>query len=116
MSEDKRKLKEMAEMLRKGATMLNQICPECKVPLFRLKDGTVICPSCKRKVLFVSEDDASQLPIMAKLKLEEALSAKIVMLADKINNTMDLDELCKLAETASVILNLMDELKSRKGK
>ncbi|MEE9594686.1 MAG: Sjogren's syndrome/scleroderma autoantigen 1 family protein [Candidatus Hydrothermarchaeales archaeon] len=38
-------IKEMADMLLKGARMLQYHCDKCKSPLFQ-KDGKVICPVC----------------------------------------------------------------------
>jgi UPF0148 protein len=45
--------KKMAELLKAGNVMLNDFCPDCKVPLFKLKDGKIICPSCNRTVIYV---------------------------------------------------------------
>ncbi|MCD6324062.1 MAG: hypothetical protein J7L55_03020 [Desulfurococcales archaeon] len=37
-------LRRMAELLRTGAVMLNETCPICGLPLFRLRSGEVVCP------------------------------------------------------------------------
>jgi UPF0148 protein len=47
-------MKQMAELLRKGATMLNETCPECNTPLFKLKDGSLVCPMCNKPVVYAS--------------------------------------------------------------
>ncbi|HVP23710.1 MAG TPA: Sjogren's syndrome/scleroderma autoantigen 1 family protein [Conexivisphaerales archaeon] len=45
MSETKNRQKLMAEMMRRGATLLQEPCPECGGILLRFK-GKDICPSC----------------------------------------------------------------------
>ena len=37
-------LKRMSDLLRSGATMLDQSCPLCGSPLFKLKTGEIVCP------------------------------------------------------------------------
>ncbi len=37
-------LQRMAELLRSGAVMLDQTCPICGLPLFKLRSGEIICP------------------------------------------------------------------------
>ncbi len=46
----------MAELLRLGYTMLNDACPNCNSPIFRDKNGEMICPSCNRKVIIMKEN------------------------------------------------------------
>jgi uncharacterized Zn finger protein (UPF0148 family) len=45
----------MADLLRKGYTMLNLACPNCKNPIFRSKSGDMICPKCNKPVIFSEE-------------------------------------------------------------
>jgi UPF0148 protein len=47
----------MADLLRKGYTMLNLSCPVCNNPVFRDKNGDKFCPICNRKVLIVDNYD-----------------------------------------------------------
>lgn len=49
--------KRMAELLKAGNIMLSDFCPDCKVPLFKLKDGKIICPSCNRTVVYVKHGE-----------------------------------------------------------
>ncbi|MEM2791177.1 MAG: Sjogren's syndrome/scleroderma autoantigen 1 family protein, partial [Thermofilaceae archaeon] len=50
-------VRKMAAMLKSGAAMLEQTCPFCNVPLFRLKTGEVVCPSCGQRFVIVSSDE-----------------------------------------------------------
>ncbi len=45
----------MADLLRKGYTMLNLACPNCKNPIFRSKSGDMFCPKCNKPVIFSEE-------------------------------------------------------------
>ena len=38
--------------------MLNEACPECNTPIFRDKNGELICASCNRKVIIVKDNKA----------------------------------------------------------
>jgi len=49
-------LKKMADMLRRGATMLSEQCPVCSSPLFKLHDET-FCVKCNRRVVIVKEGE-----------------------------------------------------------
>lgn len=46
----------MADLLRKGYTMLNYACPSCKNPIFKSKSGEMFCPACNKPVIFAKED------------------------------------------------------------
>ncbi|ABU82382.1 Sjogren's syndrome/scleroderma autoantigen 1 family protein [Ignicoccus hospitalis] len=37
-------VKRAAQLLKEGATMLPETCPICGSPLYKLKDGTIVCP------------------------------------------------------------------------
>ncbi|RLE53120.1 MAG: hypothetical protein DRJ26_03750 [Candidatus Methanomethylicota archaeon] len=112
MDDDRAKLKEMADLLRSGATMLPQICPECSAPLFKLKTGEIICPVCKRKVIFTKESEQiKELSIIATAKLEEVLSFKLLKVAEEIEKTDDIDKLCRLAELAKSILDIIVKIR-----
>jgi UPF0148 protein len=48
MSED---VKRMADLLKSGATMLSDVCPECGSPLFKVK-GDIFCAKCNKPVVY----------------------------------------------------------------
>lgn len=76
MSED---LKRMAELLKAGASMMEEACPQCGSPLFKLTSGEVYCAKCNRKVLIVRSDEeaVSALTPMTLASLEETLTANL---------------------------------------
>lgn len=62
-------VKKAAELLRQGATMLEEACPICKMPLFKLKNGDVVCP-VHGKVYIVKSDDEEKI-VKRNLQLDE---------------------------------------------
>ena len=49
-------IRNMADLLKRGATLLNETCPECNTLLFR--DGEhIFCPSCQRRVVIVQDQE-----------------------------------------------------------
>jgi UPF0148 protein len=69
----------MAELLKAGATLLEEACPQCNSPLFKLSSGEIYCAKCDRKVLIVKSDEevASALTPMALSTLEETLTVNL---------------------------------------
>ncbi len=53
-------IKKMADLLRSGYSMLNEACPECNNPIFRDKEGNLLCPTCNKKVVIVKNDSSFQ--------------------------------------------------------
>ena len=105
-------IKKMAELLRSGATMLQDACPVCNSPLFKV-DGKTLCAKCgytPASSKKVSTRPDSVMEALAKLNL--TVARKVDGLEVEIANTTDLDKLSKLAELALVflrILYLLDE-------
>lgn len=60
MSSDDRSevVKRMSDLMKSGAVMLEQTCPLCGLPLFRLKSGEVVCPVHGPVKIVKSEDEA----------------------------------------------------------
>ncbi|MCS7368564.1 MAG: hypothetical protein NDF57_02515 [archaeon GBS-70-058] len=116
-----RKIKEMAELLKEGATMLSYICPDCKVPLFRLKNGIIICPSCKRRVILSIETDlkgeALERGITNKFEfkiyvenLKEKIYNKINMMLEEINDINDPNKINNILSIIERLIRILKEL------
>ena len=75
-SKDPRIVKKMAELMLQGAIMLAETCPLDGLPLFRLKNGSVVCPVHGRIILVSDEKEAEELAIDNTLWRLEALAAK----------------------------------------
>jgi UPF0148 protein len=77
----------MAELLKSGASMLSETCPDCGTPLFR-KGNETFCPNCNKPVVIVRSAE-QETRLMADRILEDSeqtLLAKIreVNLAMKV--------------------------------
>ncbi len=110
MSEDKLTIKKMAQLLKSGATMLDKTCPKCHVPLFRLKSGEIICPSCgQRFVIVQSEEEEIKVYVDEALKeLERLLTIKIYKINSKIRKTEDLSDLSETMKNIYEILKVIE--------
>ena len=108
-------IKRMADLLRQGTTLTELSCPACVSPLFRLKDGTLWCAKCEKKVIVVKEgDEAEQVASAAMDKLEAALLLKVQQIQDKIQQTEDVTEIQKLSTALSELLSNLEIIKKMK--
>lgn len=107
-------MREMAEMLRKGAKMLSMSCPECGNPLFQMKSGEVICPRCKREVRILKEgEDATQ--VTRNDSLEMTLARKLTAVQGQLDAEQDAARIRELTETLIVLLDAIHRLKGEKN-
>lgn len=67
----------MADLLKSGATMLQEQCPECNSPLFRI-NGEIWCPRDNKRVMIVKEGEEPPVEISSSLAdVERTILAKI---------------------------------------
>lgn len=105
----------MADLLRQGTTLTELSCPACFSPLFRLKDGTLWCAKCEKKVIVVKEgEEAEKTASVAMDKLEATLLSKVQDIQGKIQRTEDVDELQKLSTALSELLSNLEKIKKMK--
>lgn len=75
-------IKKMSELLRTGAVMLSATCPDCKVPLFKLRSGEIICPSCDRRVVFAADEQEAKRVVTEQTVISEAESVVLEKISD----------------------------------
>ncbi len=63
-------VKRMAELLKSGAAMLPETCPECGTPLFRRGNET-FCPNCNKPVVIIRSAE-QETRFMADRVLEDS--------------------------------------------
>ncbi|MEM0037313.1 MAG: Sjogren's syndrome/scleroderma autoantigen 1 family protein [Zestosphaera sp.] len=69
-------VKRMSDLMRSGAVMLEQTCPLCGLPLFRLRSGEVVCPVHGAVKIVKSEDEAVEAVTSAVLREFEKVIAR----------------------------------------
>ena len=86
----------MTDLLRSGATMLQDHCPQCNSPLFRVgKD--VLCPRCNRRVIIVKEGEEQLVAASSLLDdVEKTILLKIQEVNQQLKGEKDLANLEKL--------------------
>jgi uncharacterized Zn finger protein (UPF0148 family) len=112
---EEKHIKRMADLLRQGTTLIELSCPACASPLFRLKDGTLWCAKCEKKVIVVKEGEETEKAAGAAMdKLEATLLAKVQEIQNKIQQTENVDELHKLSTALSELLSNLEKIKKIK--
>lgn len=105
-------MKQMAELLRSGATMLSHSCPECASPLFRLKTGEIWCARCQRKVVIVAEGEEAMVESGAQLaSVEKALIDKLVTLGGRLSQEESPSEIGETARVMDSVLAALERLR-----
>jgi uncharacterized Zn finger protein (UPF0148 family) len=109
-------IKRMADLLRQGSTLTQLVCPACASPLFKLKDGTLWCAKCEKKVIVVKEGEEPTRVAgsMALESLEATLLAKIQEIQNKMQHIENVKELEKLGKTLSEILENLERVRKMK--
>lgn len=121
-------IKNMAELLRSGNTMLNMACPVCNNPIFRKREGDTFCPTCNRSVLIISNEtlqnnirkgngiqNNTKQEINSQNRqnevfnlLEEILIEKIEMISKKLRNE---DQLYLIEKYTNILAKYFDILR-----
>ena len=103
-------MKEMAVLLRQGARMLGQSCPECGTPLFQMKSGEFVCPMFKRPVKFVQEG-ADEESVVQQGSLEATLKTKLNEVQGKLESENDPVKVGELTDTLIKLLDALERVK-----
>ncbi|RLE43353.1 hypothetical protein DRJ16_03880 [Candidatus Woesearchaeota archaeon] len=108
----------MARLLKEGAIMLQNTCPSCNTPLFKLRSGEVICPSCGQRYIIVSSDEeelAARINVTIS-SLERSIVKKLNELIILLSKTKDLDDLNNVSRSISGLLKILIDTRTiRKG-
>ncbi|MCY3411406.1 MAG: hypothetical protein INQ03_07210 [Candidatus Heimdallarchaeota archaeon] len=103
-------VKKAAELLIKGAKMLNFSCPQCNNPIFQQKDDRMICISCNQHV--IREDEVEIEPLHQEKKISNSLvdpiQSKIDLLGEQLISEQDPHKILEIAELISKLKKLND--------
>jgi UPF0148 protein len=110
-------VKAMAELLKSGATMLSETCPECGTPLFRRGKET-FCAKCNKPVVIIqtSEDETRLKTDTILESSEQTLMAKIQEVNSALKNETDPDKLVAYGNALSSWLSAIEKLRRLRGK
>jgi UPF0148 protein len=103
-------MRNMGELLRKGATMLSESCPECNTPLFRIKDGSLICPMCNKPVVIVSADADTE-GMAQQRSIDETLLNKVKEIQGKLEVETEPEKINVLLETLMKLLDARERVR-----
>ena len=89
-------IRRMADLLRAGAAMLQERCPICGSPLFRLRSGEVVCPIHGRVHIVRSDEEAARITLRSVLEeLEKTIVAKLAELRGRVSGG-GVEEACEI--------------------
>lgn len=105
-------VKRMAELLKSGATMLQETCPECGTPLFR-KGNETFCPKCNRPVVIIQS--AEQETRLAADRVLETSEQTVLLKIQEVNlamkNETDPDKLIAYGKALASWLDSIEKLR-----
>ncbi len=112
MAEDVRR---MADLLKSGATMLSDICPECGSPLFRVK-GDVFCAKCNKPVVYAraTGPQATVSPSMLFESVEQTIVGKISEANQLLKSEKDPEKLSVYSNLVFGWLSMLEKLRALK--
>ncbi len=105
-------VKKMAELLKSGATMLSETCPECGTPLFR-KGKETSCPKCNKPVIIIQSAE-QETRLMADRILEDSeqtLLSKIREVNQAMKNETDPEKSVAYGNALSSWLTAIEKLR-----
>lgn len=112
MSGDEESVKRMADLLKSGATMLFEHCPQCGSPLFKLHDE-VSCPQCDKRVIIVKAGE--EIPDVSKVDLlsdvEDVVLSKIQEVSLYVSEEKDVSRLEALGSLLSIWLDVLEKVR-----
>jgi len=106
----------MSSLLLSGATMLGEICPDCKVPLFK-KRNDIFCPKCERKAVYAHSDKEIS-AIQQKYSqnelqelVQDVVLGKINYITQKLAGEENFSEVKHLSEILDGLITILIKIK-----
>ena len=105
-------VKKMADLLKSGAAMLSETCPECGTPLFR-KGNETFCPKCNKPVVIIQSVE-QETRLMTDRVLEDSeqiLLGKIRELNLAMRNEREPEKLIEYGNALASWLSSIEKLR-----
>ena len=108
-------VKKMAELLKSGASMLQETCPQCGTPLFR-RGAETFCVKCNRPVVMIrnAEDESRLVADQILESTEQTLLAKIQQLNTALKSENDPSRLLTYGSALKAWLEAIDSIRRLK--
>jgi UPF0148 protein len=108
-------VKRMAELLKSGASMLQETCPQCGTPLFRRGTET-FCAKCNRPVVIIrnAEDETRLMTNQILDGTEQTLLTKIQQVNVALKTETDPSRLLTYGSALKTWLEAIDNLRRLK--
>ena len=105
-------IKRMSDLLRSGATMLSEICPECGSPLFKVKND-IVCVKCNKPVVMVKATEQEGSVVGGKVleELEQTMLSKIKGINSALSQETDVERLNQYGKILSTWLDALDKIR-----
>ena len=105
-------VKKMAELLKSGAAMLSETCPECGTPLFR-KGNETFCAKCDKPVVIIqsAEQETRLMTDRVLADSEQILLAKIQEMNLAMKNEGDPQKLLAYGNALASWLSSLEKLR-----
>jgi uncharacterized Zn finger protein (UPF0148 family) len=112
MSDD---VKRMSDLLKSGATMLSDVCPNCGNPLFKVK-GDIFCAKCNKPVVYqrATGPAATVSPSILLDTVEQTIIGKISETNNLIRNEKDTEKLSAYSNLVFGWLSMLEKIRSLK--
>lgn len=104
--------KRMGKLLRGGAALLAQACPQCNTPLLRLRDGTLYCAKCDQAVLEKPSAPATDKPTPGNDVLNRLNTALLTCLDALCRILPEQPQLQDIHTFAGIAKELVDTLRT----
>lgn len=108
-------LKKMSELLKSGATMLSETCPECGSPLFKV-GSDIICAKCNKPVVILKATQQEDMVIGERVlgDLEQTILSKIKEINSAMSSENDVEKLTQYGKALSTWLDALDKVRKLK--
>ena len=112
VSGDDESIKRMADLLKSGATMLFEHCPQCGSPLFKLQDE-IRCPKCDKRVVILKPGE--EIPDISRSELlsdvESTVLSKLQEISERVRGEKNVSKLESLGSLLSIWLDVLDKVR-----
>ncbi|MBS7625884.1 hypothetical protein KEJ51_02420 [Candidatus Bathyarchaeota archaeon] len=105
-------LKRMSDLLKSGATMMSEACPECGSPLFKV-GSDIICAKCNKPVVILRAAEEESKIIGSRIldDLEQTVLSKIREMNSVISSEGDVERLTQYGRALSTWLETLEKVR-----